>query len=296
MIEVESVSKRYPTMQGEPVHALEGLSFVARPGRVFGLLGPNGAGKTTALRIVSTVLRPSEGRARVCGLDTVTDAREVRRRLGFLSGTTGVYERLTPREVIDYFGRLFQLGPARLAQRRDELFSLLGIGSFADRLCGTLSTGQKQKVSIARALVHDPDVLVFDEPTTGLDVLVARAVLDAIAALRSDRRTIVLSTHILPEVERLCDDVGVLYRGRLLELGTQGQEVAGQPRLGRGGLLRPRARGGRGRGEPVTSTVGLVFQQGAPRRRPRPSSRAPSCSCCRCALYPLLIVGFTTPS
>jgi sodium transport system ATP-binding protein len=226
MIEVEDVSKVYPAVLGAPVAALERLSFVAKPGRVFGLLGPNGAGKTTALRIVSTVLRPTTGRARVCGLDTVEAARDVRQRLGFLSGTTGVYERLTPAEVIDYFGKLFGLAPEALARRRAELFERLEIGAFADRLCGTLSTGQKQKVSIARALVHDPEVLVFDEPTSGLDVLVARAVLDTIASLRAANRTIVLSTHILSEVERLCDDVGVLYRGRLLKLGTK-DEVRG---------------------------------------------------------------------
>jgi sodium transport system ATP-binding protein len=223
MIEVDGCSKDYPTAKGEPVRALDGVSFTAHPGRVFGLLGPNGAGKTTALRIVSTVLRPTRGRARVCGFDTVERARDARRSLGFLSGTTGVYERLTPREVLDYFGRLFELEPRKLAQRRDELFEQLGIGAFADRLCGTLSTGQKQKVSIARALVHDPPVLVFDEPTSGLDVLVARVVIDIVASLRSERRTIVFSTHILSEVERLCDDVGVLHEGRLLKRGTKAE-------------------------------------------------------------------------
>ncbi|MBI3723542.1 ATP-binding cassette domain-containing protein [bacterium] len=226
MIEVEDVSKVYPGARGETVRALEGLSFVARPGRVFGLLGPNGAGKTTALRIVSTVLRPTRGRARVCGFDTVKEPREVRRRLGFLSASTGIYERLTPREMIDYLGRLHEIEPGRLVRRRDELFALLDVGPFADRLCGTLSTGQKQKVTIARALVHDPPVLVFDEPTTGLDVLVARAVLDAIASLRSESRTIVLSTHILSEVERLCDDVTVVHKGAVLKQGTK-DEVRG---------------------------------------------------------------------
>ena len=221
MIEVARVAKTYVGSAGEPVRALDGVSLTARPGRIFGLLGPNGAGKTTLLRIVSTVLHPTSGSARVCGFDSVTQAADVRRHLGFLSGSTGVYERLTPREVIEYFGRLFGLDAPALARRREELFALLGVGAFADRPCGTLSTGQKQKVTIARALVHDPPVLVFDEPTTGLDVLVARAVLEAVASLRSQARTLVFSTHILSEVERLCDDVAVVYRGRLLRNGTK---------------------------------------------------------------------------
>jgi sodium transport system ATP-binding protein len=222
MIEVRGITKDY----GKGPLAVDGVSFVARPGRIFGLLGPNGAGKTTTLRIISTVLHPTDGKALVCGFDTVESACDVRRHLGFLSGSTGLYERLTPREVLEYFGRLFGLEPSRIAKRRDELFQLLGIGPFADRLCGTLSTGQKQKVTIARALVHDPPVLVFDEPTTGLDVLVARAVLDAVLALRSEKRTIIFSTHILSEVERLCDDVAVIHHGRVLVMGTR-QEVTG---------------------------------------------------------------------
>jgi sodium transport system ATP-binding protein len=219
VIEVESVSKLYAG--SKPFLALDGVSFAARPGRVLGLLGPNGAGKTTSLRIVSTLLRPTSGRARVCGHDTVERGGEVRRSLGFLSATTGLYERLTPFELVDYFGRLYGLRPPSLDRRRDELFALLVIAPFADRLCGTLSTGQKQKVNIARALVHDPPVLVFDEPTTGLDVIIARALVQTIADLRSTSRTIVLSTHNLVEVERLCDDVAVIDQGRLLWSGTK---------------------------------------------------------------------------
>jgi sodium transport system ATP-binding protein len=226
VIEVQGVSKVYSGSMKDPVRALTNVSFVARPGRVFGLLGPNGAGKTTTLRIISTVLRPTAGSVRVCGYDTVTDAAAVRHKLGFLSGSTGLYERLTPTEVIDYFGRLHGIERSALARRRGELFSLLGIDPFRGRLCGTLSTGQKQKVTIARALLHDPPVLVFDEPTTGLDVLVARAVLEAIEGLRSERRTIIFSTHILSEVERLCDDVAIVHKGELLRCGTK-PEVRG---------------------------------------------------------------------
>jgi sodium transport system ATP-binding protein len=229
VIEVQDVSKVYSGSSREPVQALAGVSFVARPGRVFGLLGPNGAGKTTTLRIISTVLRPTRGQVKVCGLDTVTEAAAVRHSLGFLSGSTGLYERLTPSEIIDYFGRLHGIEPRALARRRDELFSLLEVHAFADRPCGTLSTGQKQKITIARALVHDPPVLVFDEPTTGLDVLVARHVLEAVEALRSEKRTIIFSTHILSEVERLCDDVAIVHKGSLLRCGTKA-EVRGDAR------------------------------------------------------------------
>ncbi len=221
MIQVEGVSKIYSGSSREPVRALSNVSFEARPGRVFGLLGPNGAGKTTTLRIISTVLRPTRGRVFVCGKDTVSEPAGVRHQLGFLSGSTGLYERLTPSEVIEYFGRLHGIERTALAKRRKSLFTLLEVNAFADRLCGTLSTGQKQKVTIARALIHDPPVLVFDEPTTGLDVLVARAVLEAVEALRSEKRTIIFSTHILSEVERLCDDVAIVHKGELLKCGTK---------------------------------------------------------------------------
>jgi sodium transport system ATP-binding protein len=201
--------------------AVRDLSLAVPRGSVFGLLGPNGAGKTTTLRIISTVLRPTAGHVRVCGKDTVADPSGVRHQLGFLSGSTGLYERLTPSEVIDYFGRLHGIDRTALGKRKKSLFTLLEVNAFADRLCGTLSTGQKQKVTIARALIHDPPVLVFDEPTTGLDVLVARAVREAVEALRSEKRTIIFSTHILSEVERLCDDVAIVHKGELLRCGTK---------------------------------------------------------------------------
>lgn len=227
MIEIDRLSKTYPAGAGPPVEALAAVSFAIEPGSVFGLLGPNGAGKTTLLRIVATVLRPTDGTARVDGVDVRTDPEGVRRRIGFLSASTGLYERLTPRETLTYFGRLHGLDEAALARRTDELVALLDMGEFQHRLCGTLSAGQRQKTSIARALVHDPPVLIFDEPTANLDVLVARAVLDRIATLRDARRTIVLSTHVLAEAEKLCDRVAIVHKGRLLALGTR-DEVAAQ--------------------------------------------------------------------
>lgn len=219
MIEVEELSKVYRGHDGRPVAALLSASFRAEPGQVFGLIGANGAGKTTTLRILSTVLSPSGGTARVCGFDVREAPHEVRSRIGFLSGSTGVYDRMTPREFIDYFGRLNGLDGPALNKRREELVELLDMGSFADRLCGTLSTGQKQKASIARALIHDPPVLIFDEPTSGLDILVARAVIDFVAQLKDQKRTMILSTHIMPEAERLCDAVAILHRGKVRASG-----------------------------------------------------------------------------
>ena len=227
MIEVEQLSKVYQPGVGPEVRALDQVSFSAAPGEVFGLLGPNGAGKTTLLRIVATMLRPSAGTVRVDGVDVRHDPTGVRRRIGFLSASTGLYERLTPRETLRLFGRLHGLDAAGSERRIEELLALLDMGGFADRPCGTLSAGQRQKTSIARALVHDPPVLVFDEPTANLDVLVGKAVLERIATLRAGRRTIVLSTHVLSEAERLCDRVAIVHHGRLLALGTK-QEVAAQ--------------------------------------------------------------------
>lgn len=220
MIEVENLWKVYGGRDEAPVVAVRDLSFRCEPGRVFGLIGANGAGKTTTLRILSTVLQPSSGRCRVAGHDVVAEAATVRRKIGFLSGSTGVYERMTPVEFIDYFGRLNGMSPADLERRREELLDLLDMRAFADRLCGTLSTGQKQKASIARALIHDPPVLIFDEPTSGLDILVGRTVLDFIETLKGGDRAMILSTHIMSEAEQLCDDIGIIHRGRLRCLGT----------------------------------------------------------------------------
>jgi len=219
VIEVEGLAKVYAG-EDAPVEAVRDVGFRAEPGQTFGLLGPNGAGKTTTLRIIATVLRPTRGAVRVDGVDVGRDPGEVRRRIGFLSASTALYERLSPREHLTYFGRLHGLDEPAIARRTDELVATLDMSGFADRPCGLLSSGQKQKTSIARALVHDPPVLIFDEPTASLDVLVARALVEQIAALRDARRTILLSSHVMGEVERLCDRVAVLYRGRIQAQGT----------------------------------------------------------------------------
>jgi sodium transport system ATP-binding protein len=233
MIEVEALSKTFLNARGEAVPAVDRVSFTARPGEIFGLLGPNGAGKTTTLRILCTVLKPTSGRASVAGFDVVNEATQVRHHIGFLSANTGVYDRMTAREMVEYYGRLHGLDPERLEKRVKELFDQLRMNDFADLPGSKMSTGMKQKVSIARALVHDPPVLIFDEPTAGLDILVQRAVLQSIAALRGQGKCIVFSTHIMREVEKLCDRVAIMHRGRILVAGTPEElrEAHGEPDL-----------------------------------------------------------------
>ena len=219
MIEVRELSKWFPA-PGGPKTAVDAIRLTVRPGEVFGLLGPNGAGKTTTLRMLCTVLKPSAGTANVAGFDVVNQASEVRRHVGFLSANTGVYDRMTAWEMVEYYGQLYGLAPDALRTRMDELFTTLQMNDFRDVPGGKMSTGMKQKVSIARALVNDPPVLIFDEPTAGLDVLVQRAVLDNIRQLRGRGKTILFSTHIMREVEKLCDRVAIMARGKIVACGT----------------------------------------------------------------------------
>lgn len=220
MIELEGLTKHFPGPDGRDVPAVEDVSFTVRPGEVFGLLGLNGAGKTTTLRMLCTVLKPSAGFATVAGHDIATEPTAVRRSIGFLSANTGVYDRMTPWEMVGYYGRLYGLRGDALAARLDELFGTLQMDDFRHIPGGRLSTGQKQKVSIARALVHDPPVLIFDEPTNGLDVLVQRAVLRSIMDLRGRGKTILFSTHVMTEVEKLCDRVAIMARGTVVAAGS----------------------------------------------------------------------------
>jgi sodium transport system ATP-binding protein len=221
VIEATGLTKIFmdPRRGGE-FRAVDGISFTCRPGRIFGLLGPNGAGKTTTLRILATSLVPTAGRATVDGIDVVARPAEARARLGFCTGATGIYERLTPREMIRYFGRLYGRAEDEVERRVEELLDLFRLRPYADVACGRLSAGNRQKVSLARTIVHDPPVLVFDEPTTSLDVLVARTVTEFVAECRARGRTVILSTHIMSEVEKLCDDVAILHEGRILLQGT----------------------------------------------------------------------------
>lgn len=220
MVSTVRISKEFSDGRKKVVRAVEGVSFEAPPGQIFGLLGVNGAGKTTVLRILSTVLGPTEGSASVYGFDTVREARDVRAHIGFLSTSTALYGRLTAKETIEYFGGFYGLSGTGLTKRVDAVIERFGIGSFQDRLCDKLSTGQKQRVSIARAIVHDPPVLFFDEPTAGLDVVSSQTVLEFIEASRDAGKTIIFSTHIMSEVERLCDRIGVIHQGALKALGS----------------------------------------------------------------------------
>jgi sodium transport system ATP-binding protein len=220
MIHVRGLTKHYFDLRRGNLAALDGLSFDAAPGQIYGLLGPNGAGKTTALRILSTVLRPTSGTATVNRFDVVTESSSVRKQIGFMSANTAVYDRMTAWEMVEYFGRLHGIPRPRLAERMEQLFERLSMNDIRDVLGAKMSTGMKQKVSVARAIVHDPPVLIFDEATVGLDVLVARALLKTVAELRDHGKCIIFSTHIMREAEKLCDRVAILHHGRLLAEGT----------------------------------------------------------------------------
>jgi sodium transport system ATP-binding protein len=220
MIQVENLQKSFRDLRRGLVHAVDGVSFEARPGEIFGLLGPNGAGKTTTMRILCTVLRPTGGAARVAGYDVLTEPSRVRQHIGFMSANTAVYDRMSAWEMVGYFGRLYGMTEQRLRQRLEAVFDALRMNDFRDLLGAKMSTGMRQKVSIARAIIHDPPVLIFDEPTAGLDVLVARAVLQNIERLREMGKCILFSTHIMREVERLCDRVAIVSKGRVQACGT----------------------------------------------------------------------------
>jgi sodium transport system ATP-binding protein len=219
VIQVESLSKKFYDYQRGWVSAVSGVSFECRPGEVFGLLGPNGAGKTTTLRILSTVLRPTGGRALVAGFDVQKDPELVRANIGYMSSSTGIYDRMSAWELVEYFGQLYGLNGDRLRERMESVFEWLQMNDFRDILGSKMSTGMRQKVSIARTVVHDPPVLIFDEPTSGLDVLVARNVLQKILELRDRGKTILFSTHAMHEVAKLCTRMAIIHKGRLQAQG-----------------------------------------------------------------------------
>jgi sodium transport system ATP-binding protein len=220
MIHVENLTKSFRDLRRGNVLAVDHISFDARPGEVFGLLGPNGAGKTTTMRILCTALRPSGGIATLAGFDVVEQPGQVRQNIGFLSANTAIYDRMTAWEMVEFFGKLYGLSEERLRQRMETVFATFQMNDFRDVLGAKMSTGMRQKVSIARAIVHDPPVMIFDEPTIGLDVLVARAVLDNIKRLRDQGKCILYSTHIMREVEKLCDHVAIVSKGKIQAAGT----------------------------------------------------------------------------
>ncbi|MCL4151770.1 UNVERIFIED_CONTAM: hypothetical protein GTU68_007269 [Idotea baltica] len=197
------------------VRAVNEISFQCQPGRIFSLLGPNGAGKTTTLRMIATILTPTAGNITVAGHSVLDAPNEVRRQIGFLTGSTGLYHRLTPNEVIKYFADLYGMELANFKQRKDELFTLLDIHEFASKRIGQLSTGMKQKVSIARTMIHDPQVVIFDEPTSGLDVITAENIIQLIRNCKAQGKTVIFSSHIMSEVDLLCDDLAIIHKGKL---------------------------------------------------------------------------------
>ena len=227
MIEVNNLSKRFRLVKKTDksarrdareddgwFNAVRNVSFHCAPGEVLGLLGPNGAGKTTTLRLLATALKPDGGTASINGIDIVEQPMQARRQIGFLSGSTGLYGRLTARENVEYFGRLHGMDGAHLKRRCDELFDQLQIDDFAHKRTDELSTGMKQKCSIARAVVHEPNVIILDEPTTGLDVMAAKVLLDFMAGCKRAGTPLIFSTHHLHEVEKLCDRVCVINGGK----------------------------------------------------------------------------------
>jgi len=223
MIEAQELTKAFQDKKRGKIRAVDAVSFRCEPGKVFGLLGINGAGKTTCLRLLATILKPTSGRAIVAGFDVEANPGDVRGHIGFLSTATALYGRLTAQEMVEYFGRLHGLGEAELGQRVEAIFAMLGMEEFRRRRCDKLSTGMKQKVSIARTLVHDPPVMIFDEPTHGLDVLAARTIVGFIRECRARGKTVIFSTHVMSEAEKLCDSVGIIHNGRLMAQGTVAQ-------------------------------------------------------------------------
>jgi len=225
MIEVSNLCKEFSLnkkqmqeigVKEKSLRVLHDVSFTCQPGRVYSLLGPNGAGKTTTLRIIATILRATSGTVKVGGIDLNEDPSAARARMGFLTGTTGLYERLTPNEMVKYFGKLNGMDDKLIEDRKDRLYTLLGMHDFANKRIGKLSTGMKQKVSITRTMIHDPEVVVFDEPTSGLDVITAKNIIELIRDCKDQGKTVIFSSHIMSEVDLLCDDLGIIHDGRIL--------------------------------------------------------------------------------
>ena len=202
------------------VRAVDGIDFQCNPGEIFGLLGANGAGKTTTLRMLATILKPTGGSASLVGHDVVDEPEAVRKSLGFYSASTALYPRLTARETLEFFARVNEYPAEKVAQRVDELIDRFGIGEYQGARVEKLSSGMKQKVSIARTVAHDPPILIFDEPTVGLDVMNALEMQRVIRGLRDEGKSIIFSTHIMSEAERLCDRIAIIHQGSILARGT----------------------------------------------------------------------------
>lgn len=216
MIEVSHVYKQYR----KSVNVVEDVSFSVRKGQIFGLLGPNGAGKTTLMQMIATLLFPTRGTISVCGLNTSTQEREIRKNIGFLTSEVKLDPFSTPDKLFDFFGDLYQLDRATIAAKKEESFERFGIGPFAGKKIMELSTGMKQKISIAISLIHNPPVVIFDEPTNGLDILTAHQVTDYLRELGASGHAVLLSTHIFSVAESLCDELAIIVDGRIVAQGN----------------------------------------------------------------------------
>lgn len=225
MIEVNNISKIFELTKKQrkenntserEAAAVKDVTFSCQSGRVFSLLGPNGAGKTTTLRMIATLLTPTKGTIVVNGFDTIKNPEQARKSMGFLTGSTGLYERLTPSEIVAYFGELYSVPKSVFEERKEVLFKLLDIHDFQHKRIGRLSSGMRQKVSIARTMIHDPQVVIFDEPTSGLDVITAENIIKLIDKCRTEGKTVIFSSHIMSEVDLLCDDLAIIHKGQIL--------------------------------------------------------------------------------
>lgn len=225
MINVSNLSKSFSLTRQQKkelgttantVLAVDNISFACEPGKVHALLGPNGAGKTTTLRMLSTIFKPTSGTITIDGIDAVANPQEARKHMGFLTGSAGLYARLTPNELVDYFAKLYGVNNEDRDQRKQRLFDLLDMHDFKNKRIGKLSTGMKQKVSICRTMIHDPQVVIFDEPTSGLDVITAENIIQLIRDCKNEGKTVIFSSHIMGEVDLLCDDITIIHKGKVL--------------------------------------------------------------------------------
>ena len=220
MIRIEALTKVFPNPDGTEKTAVDRVSFEVTRGEIYGLLGPNGAGKTTTLRMISGLLRPTAGHVFIGESDVTERPDLVKRQIGYLTANTGLYARLTPREMLEYFATLYGMPRQQAASRIDELVERLGMGDFLRLRCGALSTGQKQRTNIARALIADPAILILDEPTLGLDVLSNRLILSLVRTQAAAGKAVLLSTHALDEIETMCRRIGLIHNGRLIAEGA----------------------------------------------------------------------------
>lgn len=200
--------------------AVDKVNIECQPGKIFGLLGLNGAGKTTLMRLLSTVLKPTSGTAKVNGFDILTDSQKVKANIGFLSSDTALYPRLTAEETVTYFARLNGIEEEVIQKRLENIFMIFDMKNFRDRRVDKLSSGMKQKVSLARTIIHDPEVLILDEPTLGLDVITSKNIIQFIRRAKEENKCVLFSTHIMHEAEKLCDEIAIIHRGKISAVGT----------------------------------------------------------------------------